>query len=282
MNENLLNETFNPSESYYRKAQLDLDFWFQVAQVDYEELIKKYSFDELFCSLNQDRINLLDLGCGTAKFPSLLDRAIVSNIHVSADLLDISESCLEIAKSQYNFLKHFKVNKTYLSAIENLHLSISGCHDYDVIWAIHSLWTIDKSKVKDMYLYCLSLLKANGKLLIYQLSQDSDYHKFYSFYRDHYLKPDSSTTVLTSEDHQKILDALRVKYEIVKLHFSHKIDAERQDLLKFYLQKCILNEDPDVTGRFHTLLEEGFDRDKKQYEFAQVVDLLIIEKFENK
>ncbi|WP_426585484.1 hypothetical protein [Dapis sp. BLCC M229] len=82
------------SKSYYQAEKLDLDSWFQVAQIDYEKLIEEYSFNNLFKTFAKNQLKLLDVGCGTAKFPSLLDKKIDGDIHLLADLLDISEYSL--------------------------------------------------------------------------------------------------------------------------------------------------------------------------------------------
>jgi SAM-dependent methyltransferase len=258
MNKVTVNHKLNPSESYYRNDQLNLDCWFQVAQIDYEELIKAYSFNSLFQSFNQEKINLLDIGCGTAKFPSFLDQDISSHVHVSVDLLDLSEYCLEIAQKQYDSLKHFEVARSYLSAFETFYQTSDSSRTYDLIWAIHSLCTVEKSKVKAIHLHFLSLLKANGIYLIYQLSEDSKYYQLNDFYRQHYPQSDNTIPFITSEDHQQILDSLGISYEIVRLSFSHKIDGECKDLLETYLKKCILNENLDTISFFQPLLKEYF------------------------
>jgi hypothetical protein len=76
-----ISDNFNPAEYYYQKENLDRDSWFQVTQIDYEKLIEQYSFDNLFKAFDKTQLNLLDIGCGTAKFPTLVDRKIFSDIH---------------------------------------------------------------------------------------------------------------------------------------------------------------------------------------------------------
>ncbi|NES66291.1 MAG: hypothetical protein F6K24_14005, partial [Okeania sp. SIO2D1] len=83
---NSITDNYNPSKSYYQAEKLDLDSWFQVTQVDYEKLIEEYSFNNLFKGFAKNQLKLLDVGCGTAKFPSLLDRKLDGDIHLSADL----------------------------------------------------------------------------------------------------------------------------------------------------------------------------------------------------
>ncbi|NES66647.1 MAG: hypothetical protein F6K24_15995 [Okeania sp. SIO2D1] len=117
---NSITDNSNPSKSYYQAEKIDLDSWFQVTQIDYEKLIEEYSFNNLFKGFAKNQLKLLDVGCGTAKFPRLLDKKLDGDIHFSADLLDISEYCLRVAQKQFDSCQHFSINKTYLSATENL------------------------------------------------------------------------------------------------------------------------------------------------------------------
>jgi|GEM_PF-1567471 len=275
-------DNFNPAESYYQKENLDRDSWFQVTQIDYEKLIDKYAFDNLFNAFDETQLKLLDIGCGTAKFPALLDRKISGDLHCSVDLLDISEYCLQVAQKEYNDLKHFSTDKIYLSATQNIHELVHGSKIYDIIWAIHSLYTIDFDQMENVYAHCFKLLKSHGKFLIYQLSQNSFYYKLYDFYVSHYHQPNTTKKILTSEDTKQILEVLGISYKTIKLHFTHTINANSQNILEVYLKGCSLdNTLLDVLKFFRPILQECFDADNNQYRFDQVVDLLIIEKASN-
>lgn len=278
---NSTTDNSNPSKSYYQKDKLDLDSWFSVTQVDYEKLIEQYSFDNLFKAFGKTQLKILDVGCGTAKFPSLLDHKINSNIHLLVDLLDISEYCLQVAQKQYDNLKHFSTDQTYLSTTENIHKSVQKTRSYDIIWAIHSFCTIDKNQMENVYLYYLDLLQFNGKFLIYQLAKNSSYYKLDNFYLSHYSEPNRTTPFLASEDLKQILDVLGITYKTISLHFTHRINSHCQNILEIYLKKCVLDHRVDVLNFLKPILQECFDEESNQYQFEQVVDLLIIEKSSN-
>ncbi|NEP06358.1 MAG: class I SAM-dependent methyltransferase [Okeania sp. SIO2G4] len=277
----LTNDNYNPSKSYYQAEKLDLDSWFQVTQIDYEKLIEEYSFNNLFKGFAKNKLKLLDIGCGTAKFPSLLDKKLEGDIHISADLLDISEYCLQVAQKQFDSCQHFSINKTYLSGTENLQQLVEKTNSYDIIWAIHSLCTVDPNRMADVYLYCLDLLGDNGKFLIYQLAEKSSYNNLYSFYLSHYAERKNTTYFLTSEDHKQILDTLGINYENIRFRFSHRINFESKNILEIYLKKCVFDNTLDVLNFFQPILQESFDRETNQYQFEQIVDLLIIDEVSN-
>ncbi|RQH45680.1 class I SAM-dependent methyltransferase [Okeania hirsuta] len=280
-NMSLITRNLNPSKSYCKKNKLDIDSWFQVAQIDYEKLIEEYSFNNLFKGFAKNQLKLLDVGCGTAKFPSLLDEKLDGDIHLLADLLDISEYCLQEAKKQFDSCQYLSTNKTYLSATENLHQLVEKTNSYDIIWAIHYLCTVNPNRMTDVYLYCLDFLGDRGKFLIYQLAEKSSYNNLYSFYLSHYPELKKTTDFLTSEEHKKILDRLRINYENIRFEFTHRINFESKKILEIYLKKCIYDNTLDVLSFFRPILQECFDAESNQYKFDQVVDFLIIDKVRN-
>lgn len=235
-NINSITDNYELSKYYYQAEKLDLNLWFQVAQIDYEKLIEEYSFNNLFQGFAKNKLKLLDIGCGTAKFPRLLDKKLDGDIHLLADLLDISEYSLQVAQKQFDSCQHFSTNKTYLSAIENIQQLVEKNNSYDIIWAIHSFYTVDKNRMADVYLYCLDLLGNRGKFLIYQPAEKSSYHNLYDFYLSNYPEGKKSTYFLKSEEHKQILNGLGINHENIRLHFPHSISFESINVLKTYLK----------------------------------------------
>jgi hypothetical protein len=116
--------TTNPSEDYYQKTNLDLDSWFKIALKDYEILVNNNDFLEIINSFKNNQINLLDIGCGTGVFPSLLDKKIENNINFSSDLLDVSQYCLDTCSLALSKLQHFQSNEIFLSSTEKIKVNI--------------------------------------------------------------------------------------------------------------------------------------------------------------
>ncbi len=268
----------NPSASYYRQDLLDLDAWFSVTQIDYERLIEHLSPRELFGGAAGSGIRLLDLGCGTARFPYLLDQKIPDDIHIDADLLDISDYCLNAAVAQYRALRHFSPAATYLSAIEDLPRAIDRSRRYDLIWAIHSLCTVARERMAEVYRCCWGALQPHGTLLIYQLARRSSYYRLYDYYLNHHHAPNSAARMLAAEDHQEILSALGIAYEVRTLRFTHTIACNDRRLLEVYLRKCVIDHDAQVLEFFLPVLNEHPAPETAHYRFDQEVNLLLVHK----
>lgn len=268
------------AKHYYAKDTWDVDAWVDVIAVEYETLIEKYPFDEKLRSFSKKgTLTVLDVGCGTAIFPSYLDKALSGDIHLSCDLLDISASSLEQARRVLGSLEHFSANRIYESLIEDVPITLSRIDGrYDVIWAIHSFTTVDVEKMMAVYAHLLDLLTPSGCLFIYQLAAKSAYQKFHGSYRAHHPHGKDSTPFMEYEDTQRMLNSLGVKYEVHELFFYHEVDDDSPDLLESYLRKSILDDSVDVLKFFESILQEFHDRDSNKYRIPQFVNFVAASK----
>jgi len=271
-------ENINPSRNYYQEKSLALDSWFRIASIDYEEIVNNHQFLKIINSFGDSTINLLDIGCGTGKFPTLLDKAIENNVKFLSDLFDVSEYCVNQCRAVFNQLKHFQTNELFVSSTENIQTAIPKSRYYNIIWAIHSFYTVDMNKIKDVLRHLELLIGPGGILLIYQASSDSCYHQFYNFYLDNFEQPNRFARFVTAEDIQKTLSLLGLSHSSIDFDFSHKIDYEDRDLLEVYLGKCILNSSVDVLSFFKNKILDYLDLDRNQFSFKQKTRLIIVKK----
>lgn len=270
--------TTNPSEDYYKKTNVALDSWFKIALKDYEELVNNNDFLEIINFFGNNHINLLDIGCGTGVFPALLDKKIETNISFLSDIFDVSQYCLDECSLAFNKLQHFQLNKTFLSSTEKIKANISKTKYYNLIWAIHSFYTVDLDKINEILEHIKELLKPNGIFLMYQASIDSSYNQLYNFYLNNYDKPHDSKRFLISEDVQASLDRLKLNYHVVDFDYNHEVDSEDKELLENYLKKCVLNSSVDVLSLFKEKVKEYFQPQKKKFIFNQKTKLIIVKK----
>ena len=270
------NDNLNPSKDYYQKSNLNLDSWFKVTLIDYEKLVNNHQLLKIINSFGNNTIKLLDIGCGTGAFPNLLDQEIDSQIKLSSDLLDVSEYCLNQCSSVFNQLKYFQTNEVFASSIENIQTTIPRSNYYDIIWAIHSFYTVDIKRIKDILQHIGKLLKPNGIFLMYQASSDSCYYQLYDFYLKNYDSPNNSTKFIVVEDIQETLDLLGLQYDLIDFDYNHEIDYEDKDLLEVYLKKCILNSSVDVLDLFKEKILQYFKPENNQFLFKQKTKLIIL------
>jgi len=270
----------NSAKYYYTKEAWDLDSWLRVISVEYQELLTNFPFNEKLRSIAENgAIRLLDVGCGTAIFPTFLDPAIGENIQICCDLLDVSDSSLRKASEVLRKLDHFGVNRVYQYLIEDIPTILSGnAGDYDLIWAIHSLTTVDIEKMRAVFVHLLDVLAPDGCIFIYQLTSQSAYQRFHHQYLSHHRHGKNGSPFMEYEDTKKILDSIRARYEVYEMSFHHEIPCYRTDLLQKYLRKCILDDSVDVLEFFRTSLEEFHDEKSSVYKIPQFVNFVVINK----
>ncbi len=260
--------------SFYTTASWDESAWLDIVSVEYESLISAYPFNSKFREFSkQGQLKILDVGCGSAIFPQYLDGTLNDDIHLTCDLLDVSERSLEQAHAVLEELGHFSPGRSIPTLIEDIPaaLPLSGPR-YDAIWAIHSLTTVDVDRMPSVFRHLLQLLSDDGRLLIYQLTADSSYQTLHRVYRERTSK--GVLPFMEFEDTKRILESLPVEYEVVELSFDHELPIDQPDLVEHYLRKCVLDETIDAQRLFGGLLPRF--EDDGLYRLPQSVNLVSV------
>lgn len=255
------------TSDYYETVAWDVAAWMDVIAIEYESLVANYGFDNDFRDLGGE-IRLLDVGCGTGIFPTYLDPLLSPEIAVTADLLDMSGTSLAAAVATFDRLDHFTVGKRYLAQIEDI--ATLDAKTYEVVWAIHSLATVDLNRMPDVFERLITALVPGGCLYIYQLAAASAYQRIHA----HYLGAHPGMRYMQFEDTARMLDEAGVRYETLELAFDH-IVPNRQDALGRYLQKVVL--DRGITVDFFEPLLNEF-RGEDIFRFPQNVNLVTVRK----
>ena len=261
-------------KSFYTTAKWDESAWLDIVSVEYESLISAYPFDSKLSALSkQGQLRILDVGCGSAIFPQYLDGTLSDDIHLTCDLLDVSERSLKQAHAVLEELEHFSPGRSIRTLIEDIPDALAlPIPPYDVIWAIHSLTTVDVDQMPSVFRHLLQLLSDDGRLFIYQLTADSSYQALHRVYRERTSK--GVPPFMEFEDTTRILESLPVEYEVVELSFDHELPLDQPDLAEHYLRKCVLDETIDAQRVFGDLLP-GFESHGR-YRLPQSVNLVSV------
>ncbi|MFQ5921657.1 MAG: class I SAM-dependent methyltransferase [Anaerolineales bacterium] len=239
---------------FYTTDSWDEMAWIDVISVEYESLISAYPFETNFRQISSEgRLKVLDVGCGSAIFPQYLDRTLAEGIRLTIDLLDVSERSLRNAEMVLEELEHFRAGRSIKTLIEDIPSALLPAEPaYDVIWAIHSLATVDVEQMPDVFEHLLRLLSPGGHLFIYQLTADSAYQTLHQVYRERVSN--GVPRFMEFEDTKRILESFSVEYEVIELSFEHELPQDRPDLVENYLRKCVLDESVDTERVFGDLL----------------------------
>jgi SAM-dependent methyltransferase len=259
--------------NFYTKENFRKNEWCQIINIDYVELMKKVDFKNFFLRDKND-VRLLDIGCGTGIFTSMLLPQIIQGPSIIYDYLDPSDYCLiELKKS---LKKPFVIGNSFHMTAEEFSKNPVCQNTYDIIWSIHSLYCVEKSALQLTLNSIINLLSDHhSRLLIYQATPCSSYCLIQEMYSK-YIAEKNEHSFLWSSETQKVLDSLSVNYNKNTLNFTHTVNNK---LLKSYLDQCIFSKISLEQWYSTNEMQYWFESHKKddKFLFPQQIDLFEIE-----
>lgn len=269
--------TLNSTEravAFYAEDVLDLKRWFQVADTDYLTLLEVLNLETLF-STKFEHLRLLDVGCGTGRFPELVRTKLsATSPIIEFDFLDPSAYCLQMMRE--SLMPPYKACLALNIGVESLTQWGEDINfRYDIVWAIHSLYFFEEKKIPDVIQTLYGLLKPEtGVGFIYIAARDSFYMKIFDAYNN--VFPTKVTPYLTAEQFASVFDKESLSYCEKRLHFYHEINKKDSHLMEKYLHKCVLDESqPLETWRQQPALHDLIDsyQEGEFYRFPQTLVL---------
>jgi len=241
MNQTLTNQRLKLVLEFYQEGTLESDAWFKIANKDYIKLSRDFNFDGFF-SWWPKPIELLDIGCGTGKFPTMLREHLRPNIEITYDYLD--PSAYSLTEMKKALVSPYQPRTAFHSTFEELQECKCPANGYDIVWSIHSFYFLDQDSLAKTISKLNKLIEAKkGVALIFLPSHHSFYNRLQENYKDAFYGGDQERYV-AMEDICETMDALGLKYELKKLRFSHEVPCDDRNLLEYYLQQCMLESRP--------------------------------------
>lgn len=261
-------DTQNRNQQIY-SGKLDLDAWFKIVSIDYECLIDELDWNNLF----GQNITLLDIGCGTGKFPELLASHFNPQSHITYDILDPSDYCLQQWAKINNHPPYF-VRNSYHSTLEDA--AAIPQEEYDVILSIYSLHNANKDILGMSLAKLYHGLKKNGTGIIFIADPSSFYCSFYRQFIHLYEK--EIPEWVNGDDITAAMQQLGIPFEVKKLNFHHQIHVEDEHVLATYLNKSVYELDLPLNFWFDNEGMKAFLRQflvGQEYVFPQHISVIL-------
>ena len=230
--------TFDRSLQHYQEGMLDSDAWFRIVERDYIHLVQTFHWARLF-AMFPSPLRLLDIGCGTGKFPYILRPHLPSSLDIQYDALDPSAYCLTTLKA--SLLPPYTSGRQFQTSLEDFKPA-STSHPYHIIWAIQSLYCLSRQALPRALKTIHQLLHPTMGLSIILLAKhDSFFHHLYHLYNAvmHQGKPED---FLTAESITQCLTELGLPYRVREFDCLHTIPQQDTPLLTNYLQQCVMEK----------------------------------------
>jgi SAM-dependent methyltransferase len=260
-----------------------MDAFYAMARRDYERLARGFVNHSAWLRRVADGrrgITLLDVACGSGKFPEALQEfggvgALSRELQIDYDLLDPSPfSLMEAARV---LRPPFVVAARHQTLVEELD---DGVGPFDVVWATHALYALAPGAVRAAAARMLAAVAPGGALLIAQGSREGHYLRFYRHFLDD-IRDGQGTLYTASEDLAEALRACGARPHTVRLSYDHTTALVNAITVEGYLQRCAFDDSVTLqemmmAPHLGAYLRGCRDEDGGLWRFHQEVDVLLL------
>ncbi len=181
-------------------------------------------------------LRLLDVACGSGKFPTALLAAglpaTARDLTVAVDLLD--PSAFSIAEARAVLAAPFEVAAEHEILLQDFDVRAR----YDVAWATHALYALPPAELADGVARMVAALRPGGFGAVAQASTESHYLAFYDAYRRTYA-PDV-TPYTDAEAVAAALTAAGVDVTVQRL--PYRTGSADRAVVEGFLQRCAFDD----------------------------------------
>jgi SAM-dependent methyltransferase len=265
-------------------GRAEMDAFYALARRDYERLARGFVEHSAWLrrvAAGRPRVTLLDVACGSGKFPEALLQfggvgALSGELQIDYDLLDPSAFSLEEAAHALH--PPFVEAARHQIVVEELDDAVGP---FDVVWATHALYALAPAAVRAATRRMLAALAPGGAMLIAQGSREGHYLRVYRHFLDDF-RDGEGTMYAASED---LADALRGHgadgLRSVRLSYDQTIALQDTATVEGYLQRCAFDDTVTLAQmlaapRLGPYLAGCRDEDAGVWRFHQEVDALLL------
>ncbi len=258
-------------------SRAEMDAFYRVATLDYRELARAWDWDAHLRerATTRDPVRILDVACGSGKFPSALRAHTrlgrLEGARLVLDLLD--PSAFSLAEARASLAAPMVGGRDFECTLQELPAEATG---YDVVWAVHALYALPAAELPAGVEAFLRALAPDGLGFVAHATRSAHYLAFYEAYLSHF-RPDG--TPYTSAE--AVAGAFRdagAEVDVRPLAYEQIIDDDA--VLEGFLQRCLfdsglsladMRRDP-VLGTYLEQRRDGFGRSR----FRQDVSMIFI------
>jgi SAM-dependent methyltransferase len=219
-----------------------MEAFYALAVEDYRQMVAARDWaSDLRGSAVDGRVRVLDVACGSGKFPAeLMRRGLASGVdgmHVEIDLLD--PSVFSIAEARSVLGPPFVLGAEHAVRLQDLDRTIGG---FDVAWATHALYAIPPDEIGVGAARMTEALRPGGFGAIVHATTGSHYLRFAEAFRASFAP---ETTPFTSAE--QVTDALRAAgVDPSSSTLRYTVGTDDRAVLEGFLQRCVFDDSVDL------------------------------------
>jgi SAM-dependent methyltransferase len=278
-----MSDTFVRSCEHWSEAgRREMDDFYALAWVDYRHLALAFDwrcwFETLQRRVGDRALRLLDVACGSGKFPAALLRdAGLGAAHVQPvaySLLD--PAAFSIREARAALQPPFAAAQEFECTLQDFDGSAAS---YDIVWATHALYAVPPAQIDAALRQFVNALGEHGVGFIAHACEDAHYLAFYRAYLEAFRDSEDVPPYTSAEQLLASFERLGVPVHAQDIEYTNGAPAGRTDQVQGYLQRCVFDERfglPELlaaepTGEWLAKCRRGGD-----WAFAQRVKLITI------
>ncbi len=238
-----MSDTFQRSCAHWSEVNRpEMDHFYALASVDYKYLAEAFNWKNWLetqqAKVGQRRLKLLDVACGSGKFPvALAQHADV----LSADIFPIEYALLDpsafsIAEARQALTPPFEAGAEFGTTLQGL---VCERGAFDIVWATHALYAVPEYELEAALERFLYAMKGAG--FIAHASENSHYLRFYQLYLDGF-KRDMGVPYSSAQQILKTLKKLGIDFRVEQLSYENGAPADARSQVEGYLQRCLFDD----------------------------------------
>ena len=252
----------------------EMEAFYALATLDYEQLAGALDWR----SWLGGRRTLLDVACGSGKFPAaLLRHAGVEGLDpVRYDLLD--PSAFSLAEAAGVLRPPFLEGERYESTLEDLAVAAGP---WDVVWATHALYALQPEHLGAAMARFRAAVAPGGVAFLAQGASSSFYLRVYAAFLEG-VRGGAGTQYVASDDLVAELRTQGAAPDVRRITYDHVVAAADTEVLEGYLQRCLFDDSlalPELLEApvLGPLLAACHDEAAGVYRFHQEVDCVVLD-----
>ena len=221
-------------EHWSEQRRPEMEAFYALATEDYRQLALAADWPALLGARAHEGWSLLDVACGSGKFPAALMRqtGIASLPGVAYDLLD--PSAFSVAEARAVLAPPFMPRKDLVMTLQDLPLR---CGPYDVVWATHALYALPPDELDVAMARFASALAPDGLGVVAQATSRSHYLTFYDAYRAGVRDATPYTTA------EQVAASLRTAgVDVREQVITYETGTGDRDVAEGFLQRCAFDD----------------------------------------
>ena len=212
----------------------EMEAFYALATEDYRQLAAAADWPRLLADHAHDGWSLLDVACGSGKFPTALRRHTDLSVvpDVAYDLLDPSDFSVAEAKAALG--PPFVARNELVTTLQDLPAEYVG---YDVVWATHALYALPPADLDAAAERFVAALAPGGLGLVAQATAGLHYLAFYDAFR---AGIHDATPYTTAE---QVRDALgRAGADVRDQRITYTTSTSDRGVAEGFLQRCAFDD----------------------------------------